>query len=99
MATFAETDEGFLASSAIRNDERTGANRLNRYAIAPFAVHRFHHRLCRKRDFHESDGTFRRSRRERNYDRYYVARCTLVGRSFTLVSLKKMRIIHTTQTI
>ena len=48
----AEIDPDFFNTGAMTNDTWKGVNRTNRHTVVRFAVHGFHHALCRTTGFH-----------------------------------------------
>ena len=48
----AEIDPEFYNTGAMTNDAWKGVNRINRHVVVRYAIHGFHHSLCRTEGFH-----------------------------------------------
>jgi hypothetical protein len=74
----AEVDPDFFKTGAMRDDTWKGHSRTNRHVVVRYAVHGYHHRLCRTAHFHEPDEDCRCSRCEAHCGRYHADQCPAV---------------------
>ena len=84
----AEIDPDFYNTGAMTNDAWKGVNRTNRHIVTRFAIHGFHHNLCRTIGFHTPCDTCVCTKCAGVCLKYHAASCPAV-RSLGSISISR----------
>ena len=74
----AEVDPEFYDTGAMKDDAWKGANRTNRHVVVRYAIHGFHHILCRTEGYHLPNDSCQCSKCEGACTKYHASVCPAV---------------------